>query len=84
MVENRILFNLDKFYFAENEEEFSGFLITANGVRPTKKMAEVILQLSTPAKIKGIRSLFGLVSQVSNAFSQAEVIAPFWELLRKF
>ena len=62
--------------------EFAGFLITANGVKPTKKMTEAILHFPTPTSITGVRSWFGLVNQVSYAFSQAEVMAPFRELLQ--
>ena len=77
-----IVFNPDKFHFAEMEVEFAGFLVTANGVKPTKRMTEAILHFPTPTSITGVRSWFGLVNQVSYAFSQAEVMAPFRELLR--
>ena len=77
-----IVFNPDKFHFAKMEVEFAGFLITANGVKPTKKMTEAILHFPTPTSITGVRSWFGLVNQVSYVFSQAEVMAPFRELLR--
>ena len=79
---NGIAFNPDKFQFAENEVEFAGFSITADGVKPTKRMTEAILNFPTPTNITGVRSWFGLVNQVSFAFSQAEVMAPFRELLR--
>ena len=45
-------------------------------------MTEAILNFPTPTNITGIRSWFGLVNQVSYAFSQAEAMAPFPELLR--
>ena len=77
-----VVFNPDKFHFADMEVEFAGFLVTANGVKPTKRMTEAILHFPTPTNISGVRSWFGLVNQVSYAFSQAEVMAPFRELLR--
>ena len=77
-----IVFNPDKFRFAEMEVEFAGFQVTANGVKPTKRMTETILNFPTPTNITGVRSWFGLVNQVSYAFSQAEVMDPFRELLR--
>lgn len=77
-----IVFNPDKFHFAEREVEFAGFLVTDNGVKPTKRMTEAILHFPTPTNITGVRSWFGLVNQVSYAFSQAEVMAPFRELLK--
>ena len=60
--------------------KFAGFRITADSEKPTKKMTEAILNFPTPTNITGIRSWFGLVNQVSYAFSQA--MAPFRELLR--
>ena len=51
-------------------------------------MTEAILNFPTPTNITGVRSWLGLVNQVSYAFSQAEAMAPFRELLctkdRKF
>lgn len=79
---NGIVFNPDKFKFACDEVEFAGFIITADGIKPSKKMTEAILNFPTPTNITGVRSWFGLVNQVSYAFSQAEVMAPFRELLR--
>ena len=75
------VFNPDKFYFGEMEVEFAGFLVTANGVKPTKKMTETIFHFPIPMSIMGVSSWFGLVNQVSYAFLQAEVMTPFWELL---
>ena len=62
------------------EVEFAAFLVTANGVKPTKKMTEAILHFPTPMDITDVRSWFGFVNQVSYAFSQ--VMAPFRERLR--
>lgn len=49
-------FNPDKFNFAKNEVDFIGFLISTDGVKPTKKMTEVILHFPTPTSIMGDRS----------------------------
>lgn len=79
---NGIVFNPQKFHFAEKEVEFAGFLITEDGIKPTKKMTETIRNFPTPKNITDIRSWFGMVNQVAYAFSQAEVMAPFRELLK--
>ena len=79
---NGIIFNPDKFQFARDEVEFASFLIMTNSVKPTKKMTEAILYFPTPTNITGVRSWFRLVDQVSYTFPQAEVMVPFWELLR--
>ena len=81
-VNKGIVFNPDKFHFTEMEVEFAGFPVTANGVKPTKKMTGAILHFPTRTCITGIRSWFGLMNQVSYAFSQAEVMAPSRELQR--
>ena len=76
---NGIVCNPDKFHLVENE--FAGFLIMADSIKPTKKMPEAILHFPTPTNIMGIRSWFGFVIQVSYAFSQVEVMALIRELL---
>ena len=85
---NGIVFNPKKFQFAEDKVEFAGFRIMADSVKPMKKMTGAILNFPTTTNITGIRSWFGLINQVSYAFSQAEAMAPFRELLhtkdRKF
>ena len=62
--------------------EFTRFLVTDNGVKPTKRMTEAILHFPTPTTISGVRSWFELMIRVSYAFSQVEVMAPFRELLK--
>ena len=65
-----------------DEIEFAGFTITADGIKPTTHMVDDIRDFPTPTNITGIRSWFGLVNQVAYAFAQAEVMAPFRDLLR--
>ena len=79
---NGIVFNPDKFHFAEKEVEFAWVLGTVDGVKPTKKMTEAVFHFPTPVNITGVWSWFGLVNQVSYAFSQTKVMDPFQELLR--
>lgn len=79
---NWIVFNPDKIHFAGNEVEFAGFLITVDGVKPTKKMTDVILHFPTPTNTTLVRSWFGLMNQRSDAFSRAKVMTPLRELLR--
>ena len=79
---NGIVFNPQKFHFAEKEVDFAGFRITEDGMKPTQKMTEAIQSFPTPKNITDIRSWFGMVNQVAYAFSQAEVMAPFRELLK--
>ena len=46
-------------------------------------MSEAIIHFPTPTSITSVRSWFGLVNQVSYAFSQGEVMASFRELLTR-
>lgn len=67
---NSIVFNPEKFHFAEKEVDLSRFHIMEDGIKPTKRMMEAILQFPTPKNITNIRSWFGLVNHVLYTFSQ--------------
>ena len=62
--------------------EFAGFEITSNTVHPCMKYLRAILDFPTPRNITDVRSWFGLVNQVSYAFSMAEKMLPFRQLLK--
>lgn len=79
---NGITLNPDKFTFANDSVEFAGFEISNTKVRPSKKYLRAIQDFPTPKTITDIRSWFGLVNQVSYAFSMAPTMAPFRELLK--
>ena len=81
--ENGIVFNPEKFVFAEDTVEFAGFDITLTGFKPPQRIIKAIQGFQTPRNITDVRSWFGLVAQVSYAFSQAPVMSPFRELLSK-
>ena len=77
---HRITLNLEKFHFAQDEVEFAGFEITDDTLRPCKRYIRAIADFPTPQSLTDIRSWFGLVNQVSYAFSMADVMLPFREL----
>lgn len=79
---NGITLNPDKFTFAEDTCEFAGFEITNDSVRPSQKYLRAILDFPTPGNITDVRSWFGLVNQVSYAFSMTQKMLPFRELLK--
>ena len=77
-----ITLNPEKFILAQDEVEFAGFEITNNTVRPCKKFLRAIMAFPTPKNITDVRSWFGLVNQVAYAFSMAERMLPFRNLLK--
>ena len=79
---NGITLNPRKFHFAEDEVEFAGFIITPTGVRPADKFTAAVKEFPTPKCITDIRAWFGLVNQVSYAFSMTAAMMPFRHLLK--
>ena len=79
-----ITLNPEKFTFAQDTVEFAGFEITDSNVRPCKRFLDAISiqEFPTPKNITDIRSWFGLVNQVSYAFSMAERLQPFRQLIK--
>ena len=79
---NGIILNPDKFQFGQNRVEFAGFEITMDNVRPCEKYLRAIKEFSTPKNITDVCLWFGLVNQISYAFSMNEKMLPFRELLK--
>ena len=77
-----ITLNPEKFVFGCDTIEFAGFEITPDSVRPCKQYLNAILEFPTPRTITDVRSWFGLLNQVSYAFSVADRMLPFRQLLR--
>ena len=71
-----------KFVFAADEVEFAGFIITPSTVKPSQKYYNAILGFPTPKNITDIRSWFGLINQVSYAFSMTKRMEPFRKFLK--
>ena len=51
-------------------------------MRPCSRYLEAILEFPSPSNITDVRSWFGLVNQVSYAFSMAQRMQPFRQLLK--
>ena len=79
---NGITLNPEKFVFSSPVVDFAGFTITMDSVLPCPKYSDAILNFPVPRNIHDIRSWFGLVNQVSYAFSMAERMLPFRALLK--
>ena len=81
--DNGIVFNREKFVFAQLRAEFAGFEITEDSYRPPEHILASISNFPVPKSVTDVKSFFGLVNQVAYAFSQADTMAPFRELLKK-
>ena len=79
---NGVTLNPTKFRFGQDEVEFAGFEITNQTVKPCKKYIRAISDFPTPQNLTDVRSWFGLINQVSYAFSMADTMLPFRELLK--
>jgi hypothetical protein len=79
---NGIILNPEKFVFGSDTVEFAGFEISSNDVRPSQRYMMAILQFPCPKNLTDVRSWFGLVNQVSYAFSMADRMRPFRDLLK--
>ena len=77
-----IILNPEKFVFSRDEVELAGFEITATSVRPCSRYLQAIRDFPTPRNITDVRSWFGLINQVAYAFSVADKMHPFRQLLR--
>ena len=74
---NGIIFNPNKFVFGAGTVEFAGFEITSTNIQQCKKYLDAICNFPTPTNITDVRSWFGLINQVSYAFTATERMLPF-------
>ena len=73
--------NPEKFHFAKDTVEFAGFEITSTNIRSSDTFIRAIKDFPIPRNITDVRSLFGLINQVSYCQSSSEELRPFRELL---
>ena len=76
-------FEITTDFFFQETVEFVGFEITTDSVHPCKKYLQAITDFPIPKNVTDIRSWFGLVNQVSYAFSMAKRMLPFHQLLKQ-
>ena len=76
-----INFNKKKFRFAEDTVDYVGFTLTKDEIKPAASMTESIQNFPAPKNISGARAFFGLLEQVSSAFSKCADMSHFRHLL---
>ena len=74
-------FNPKKFQFGSSDVNFLGFLVTKDGIKPSKEFLNNILSFPAPRNITDVRSWFGAINQISYTFAIAPLMAPFRHLL---
>ena len=72
--EKGIVVSDTKFQFCRDTVEFAGLTITSSGIAPSQHITSAILNFPTPTNITGARSWFGLVNQVSSAYSLSPIM----------
>ena len=73
---------LRSLFFCEDEVEFAGFRISLSNVSPCQRYLQAIKDFPTPKNITDVRSWFGLLNQVSYAFSMGKRLQPLRQLLK--
>ena len=76
-----INFNKKQFKFAQDTVEYVGFKLTADSIVPPDSMTDSIRNFPRPRNITEARAFFGLVEQVSFAFSKCADMIAFRHLL---
>ena len=72
-----VIFNPEKFQFAQRVVDFAGFRVSEDRIDPLPKYFSAIRDFPTPKSTTDIRSWFGLVNQVANYAQLRDIMAPF-------
>ena len=83
MGQNGILQNPDKLQFCQKEVTWSGFAITATGVKPLPEHTEAIRSFPSPKNLTDIRSFYALCNQVAHYYAVRPELEPILALLKK-
>ena len=79
---NGIVINASKFQFCKDTITFAGLNITPEGITPSNNLLLAIKDFHIPKDITGARSWFGLVNQLSWAYSISNIMQPFRDLIK--
>ena len=80
--ENGVVANKSKFKFCQMEIDFGGLHLTKSGIAPSESMLSAIENFPAPTDLKSARAWFGLVNQVSWAYSISSIMQPFRGLIK--
>ena len=81
--EHGIKLNPDKFKFAENEVNYVGFKINAEGVNTDPEKLKAMAEFPTPICLTELRSFMGIINQLGDFTTEVSTTAdPLRELLK--
>ena len=80
LYEENLAINLQKCEFAKEQTTWLGFIVTPNGVTPTKSKCDAIISLEPPKTLKQLRSFMGcihhLIKFIPNLAEKSEPLRP--------
>ena len=73
-----------KCFFKQDSVEYFSYIVTAEGLAPSPKKVQAILEVEPPENVKGLRSFLGLVNYYDKFLdNRTTVCAPLYQLLEK-
>jgi hypothetical protein len=76
--------NVRKCYFAQDQLEYLGYLISRNGIQPQPKKVEAILRLQAPKTKRQLRHFLGMVNYYRDVWQRrSHLMAPLSGLVGK-
>ena len=82
LAQHGVVSNKKKFRFCRQSVEFAGFTITPKGIEPSPKILAAIKNFPPPTNLTNAQSWFGLVGQLSWAYSMSPIMQPFRDLIK--
>ena len=77
-----LVFNSEKFQFAQEMVDFAGLEVSMDGVRPARKVLESTSKFPRLETISEARTFFGMINKVSYLFSMSPIMEPLRHLLK--
>ena len=76
--------NVEKSSFCSHKIEYLGYLLTAEGIRPTEDKVKAILELKEPTTLRELRRVLGMVQYYRDLWKgRSHILAPLTDLVGK-